>query len=844
VEYPWYSILKTDSLGNVVRTTSYMPSNTTQSDGPARTILDNDGSLFSFFGNNFILGTDTAGGILFGRRLSSNDGSPIGLVSLGLLANGDKAFLFSGTASGFQCVYLMVTSADASTIKWTKYFWSYNYINARMLADGDKIVIGVAVVNDYSAPDGTALIQLDAATGAVLQQRWFSDQLSFNQIHRYNNGYIFDGNASPSSIGSFYIRTDLSLNLTGANFFPAYTNSYNIYPTIFQPQSNGALYGFYSSGTSGTNVMTLFSISANDVIQWATDLSGNYQTPMTVNLTQSGIMMASDNSFHNEVYPGSSSGIQLYKSSYSGSLPACTNSTPTTVNMLSLTLNMRSSFSQFRDTSAFNISNYAIQSIAGPTLTASICADAVACNSIKISGSSTICAGSGTFTGGTNAGCSMPLVWSVEGGPGNAVIQSLDDNTVSISFNKDGVYKVKALFNPNCTIYADSLLVHVNSPNAFFYLGDDTTLCAGTSLLLRAGNNFSSYTWQDGSTDSLYHVTAQGLYSVTVQDFCGETYKGSVNVSYRAPLSSPFPTGVTKCAGDTLNLDLPSGFDTVYFILPATNARIRGDSIQFFNATTSNYGLQEIDEYGCLVNSNITVQNYQQADINIGDDMTVCPGDSVLLDAGSGLDNYQWNTGSQSQAIWAKAMGTYRIQTVTMNGCIVQASMTLFNYPAAKINLGVDTLLCAGSTKQLSAGAGFVSYLWNNGSTASSIIIDVPGLYNVQVVDKNGCIARDSILFTGGQCLLGFSIPKAFTPNNDGRNDVFRPLIYGNVTQYKFAIFNRWGQQVFESTKLLAGWDGTFHSNIMPSGAFVWYCIYQLQGQAAKTEKGTVLLIR
>jgi len=132
------------------------------------------------------------------------------------------------------------------------------------------------------------------------------------------------------------------------------------------------------------------------------------------------------------------------------------------------------------------------------------------------------------------------------------------------------------------------------------------------------------------------------------------------------------------------------------------------------------------------------------------------------------------------------------------------------NYPAPALNLGVDTILCTGSTRQLLAGTGFVSYLWNDGSTEPSVIIDHPGLYNVQIVDKNGCTAKDRIFLTGKQCLEGFHVPNVFTPNNDRRNDVFRPLIYGNVVEYKFAIFNRWGQQVFESTKPSAGWKENF----------------------------------
>ena len=846
VEYPWYSILKTDSWGNIVRTTSYKPSGTIRSDGPGRTILNKDGSLFSFFGNNYIVSTDTTGTVLFGRKVSSNDGSPINLVSIGVLANGDKAFLLSGTAGSYRGVYLLVTSPDASTIKWTKYLWTYSYINARMLADGDKIVIGVSVVNSPAGPvpNGTAVIQFDAGTGVVLQERWFSDLLSFNQISRYGNGYIFDGNVQSPSIAGFYLRTDLSCNVIGTYYFPAYTNGNNIYPVIFHPQFDGSLYGFYSSGTSGTNVMTLFSIGAVDIIQWAVSLPGNHQTPATMNLTSDGILMSTDDSYYNTVYPGSSGGIQLYRSGYTRAFPACATAAPATANMLPIALNTRLAFSQFRDTAAFNISDYSIQPVAGPTLSASNCMDAPACYSIKIAGNPAICSGSGTFTGATNAGCTIPLAWSVEDGPGNGVIQSLGGNTVSISFDKDGVYKFKTMFNSNCMFYADSMLVHVNSPNARFSLGDDTTLCAGTSLTLRAGNNFNSYTWQNGSIDSFYQVTAQGQYAVTVQDFCGNTYGGSVFVSYRAPLSSPFPADLTKCAADTLNLDWPPGFDNIYFTVPVADARIKGDFIQFFNPVTAGYDLQEIDAYGCVVSSNITVHNYGQPAINIGKDSTICPGDSVRLDAGAGLDNYQWNTGSQSRAIWAAAKGSYQVRTVTADGCVVQASMTLFNYPAPVINLGFDTILCNGSTRQLSAAPGFVSYLWNDGRTPSSLSVSVPGVYSVQAVDSNGCAATDSILLTAGQCLLGFYVPSAFTPNNDRKNDVFRPLIFGNVVQYKFGIFNRFGQQVFESSNPSAGWNGAFQSKPMPADTFVWYCMYQFQGEAVQRQKGTVLLIR
>ena len=97
------------------------------------------------------------------------------------------------------------------------------------------------------------------------------------------------------------------------------------------------------------------------------------------------------------------------------------------------------------------------------------------------------------------------------------------------------------------------------------------------------------------------------------------------------------------------------------------------------------------------------MQIYPQPVLSIGNDLTLCPGDSVLLDAGPALNNYKWNTGSQTEAIWAAAAGKYSVQTTTVNGCIVQASMTLSHYPAPEANLDPDSTLCVGTTRQLSA---------------------------------------------------------------------------------------------------------------------------------------------
>ena len=84
----------------------------------------------------------------------------------------------------------------------------------------------------------------------------------------------------------------------------------------------------------------------------------------------------------------------------------------------------------------------------------------------------------------------------------------------------------------------------------------------------------------------------------------------------------------------------------------------------------------------------------------------------------------------------------------------------------------------------------------------------------------------------------------AFTPDNNGRNDVFKPTVYGTIVKYRFAVFNRYGQMVFNTTDPHQGWNGSINGSLPNAGVYVWYCTYEVAGQKAKTEKGTVMLVK
>ena len=138
----------------------------------------------------------------------------------------------------------------------------------------------------------------------------------------------------------------------------------------------------------------------------------------------------------------------------------------------------------------------------------------------------------------------------------------------------------------------------------------------------------------------------------------------------------------------------------------------------------------------------------------------------------------------------------------------------------------------------------FQSYLWNTGSNNSSITITQPGQYWLKVKNNVGCIGLDTIVVLPKNCLKGFFMPTAFTPNNDGKNDIMKPILLGNVKEYRFYIYNRWGQLIFQTIDLSKGWNGTYQGLNQDGNVFVWVCTYQFENEPVQNKKGTFVLIR
>ena len=87
-------------------------------------------------------------------------------------------------------------------------------------------------------------------------------------------------------------------------------------------------------------------------------------------------------------------------------------------------------------------------------------------------------------------------------------------------------------------------------------------------------------------------------------------------------------------------------------------------------------------------------------------------------------------------------------------------------------------------------------------------------------------------------------VPNAFTPNDDNKNENFRARAIGINKLNFFRVYNRWGQQVWETTDISKGWDGTFNGTKMPPGVYVYYLEAECSGGQKILKQGNITLIR
>lgn len=417
----------------------------------------------------------------------------------------------------------------------------------------------------------------------------------------------------------------------------------------------------------------------------------------------------------------------------------------------------------------------------------------------------------------------------------NATYRWQDNSTASTyTATSAGTYSV-TVTNPAGCSTTDVLIVsnfNLNSIN----LGNDTTLCTGQTLTLDATTPGGTYHWQDNSMAASYVVTVAGTYSVTVTNSGGCTVSASINVSY-STLPPAFGLGNDTSFCPPFSATLNSGNINTLWSTGVTAAQINISTAGTFWAQQSN---------GCgTTRDTIQISVLSTAQVTISGEKPVCTGDSVLLIANGSATSFNWSTGATSSAIYVYAPGIYWVDGSTNSVCpAVRDSATIPNGHAPYVILGPDTNLCSSDGLTLKLHVPYSTYMWQDGTTDSSYRVFSSGNYSVTVTNSCGTSsASRNINIYPDECRL--HIPTAFSPNDDGANDVFRVHCKCPVQRFLIKIYNRWGEQVFTSNNINDGWDGTYKGRSAEMSVYVYYLEYfnHCEGEM-EHQSGNITLIR
>lgn len=205
---------------------------------------------------------------------------------------------------------------------------------------------------------------------------------------------------------------------------------------------------------------------------------------------------------------------------------------------------------------------------------------------------------------------------------------------------------------------------------------------------------------------------------------------------------------------------------------------------------------------------------------------------------------YAWSNGQATPVLTNIKSGVYALKITDANHCIIEKNNILVadTTISVPVFLGNDTLFCPGNQLVLAPGV-FSAYLWQDYSAAPNYVVNKTGKYWVRVTDGNGCSGTGSINVVVDCSDIYF--PSGFTPNGDGKNDVFGAI--GNlaaVKNYTLTVYGRWGEIVFQSSDPYKKWDGNMKSLQMDSGVYVWVASYSFLGSPQIVKKGTVVIIR
>lgn len=411
---------------------------------------------------------------------------------------------------------------------------------------------------------------------------------------------------------------------------------------------------------------------------------------------------------------------------------------------------------------------------------------------------------------------------------------------------------------------SNSTTVTINEPTAIS-LSSSNIISANCSasdgsatVNATGGTGTYIYAWSPtGGTSATASNIPGGLYNVVVtdQEGCSENLDITVPTIGGPTVTLQSSSDVTCFNGNdgTATVSATGGSGSYTYAWSPSG----GSAATASNLTAGTYDVTVTDGSGC---SNILTVNINQAtaiaitetiiDANCGStDGQI----STSVTGGTGTYTYDWTpNGEITSSISNLSGGSYSVLVTDSDGCTATEIYTVQMIGTLPISVSpISTTIQAGESVQLNA-SGATTYTWTPSTGLSCTDCPDPiasptttTIYTVTGTDASGCVGTASLTIAVTMDCGEIYVPTVFAPSEGGASANNKLCVYGNcIAELNYAVYNRWGEKVFETTDPTICWDGKYKDKDLNSGVFAYKLLVTLVDGNYIEESGNVTLIR
>lgn len=466
-------------------------------------------------------------------------------------------------------------------------------------------------------------------------------------------------------------------------------------------------------------------------------------------------------------------------------------------------------------------------------------------------------------------------IWDF-GDPENNDDQSLDPKPC-YQYTSEGVFSITLSNNASICPFEDVVKEIVINPQISIDKLDDRVVCLGDSLNIFVNSNIENvdYVWTDENNTIINQGNSFNFIAEndTLLYIFGTDINGCIDSDTILVSVFNFDYGVNL--KDTLCVDNPSEISLEldnagdYDIMWGPDDCIESGEnttnpiIKINDEKTLSLFLRHI-ETGCIDSSVYFPKLYSPFDFLTDAPEIICIEQDLQIELdieNSNNFSFEWqpsdvivsggNTTSPVVRIFSDDTLTV-IVTELSTGCFKTRSIPVsgLELPEIEVDAEPDFTIYEGKEIDIFVVDSIVGlvYEWSTGDFGTTITVDPRETtqYTVTVTDEFGCMSTDVVTVTvrNAQCdETDVYLPNAFTPNGDGVNDIF--IVRSNfIEELDLIIYNRWGQEVFRTSKLNEGWDGTFKGEFLPPDSYAYYIRALCVNAEEYRATGNVTLIR